>query len=159
MVYLLLLKWKGLYLSRIYFHWINLAILYIDRLSNMMGDHRLSNMMGDCLGKIWPYWSCKLSAQCQEDVCTMPNNFTAFGLKILTETRCLHAVCMLPAHCTYFAWDIVGCMVLSTQMDGFQTYVELGGFFSTCYITSQVLLKFSCSQVELWRILDNSISS
>ena len=32
MVYFLLPKWKGLYLSRIYFHWINLAILYILKL-------------------------------------------------------------------------------------------------------------------------------
>ena len=121
---------------------ILLLKLSIDRLSNMMGDHRLSNMMGDCLGKIWHYWSCKLSAQCQEDVCTMPNNFTAFGLKILTETRCLHSVCMLPAHCTYFAWDIVGCMVLSTQMDGFQTYVELGGLL-------QYLLHYKSGVVEV----------
>ena len=56
--------------------------------------------------------------------------------------RCLHAVCMLPACCTYFAWDIVGCMVLSTQMDGFQTYVELGGLL-------QYLLHYKSGVVEV----------
>ena len=67
----------------------------------------------------------------------MPNNFTAVGLDWdLKETtlkddnndempaHCMHAACML----YIFAWDIVGCMILSTQIDGCQTYVKLGGF-------------------------------
>ena len=71
------------------------------RLSNIMADHRLSNMMGDHLGKTCRYWSCKLSTHCQQDVCMMPNNFTAVGLRDATLkdpnlARCLHTVHILP---------------------------------------------------------------
>ena len=98
-------------------------------------------------GKRWYNWSCKLLAHCQQDVCMMPNNFTAVGLKrqhlkMTTIMRCLHTVCMLTAHCTYFAWEIVGCLVLSTQMDGFQTYVKLGGHL-------QYLLHYKSGVVEV----------
>ena len=59
--------------------------------------------------------NCKLSACCQQDVCTMPNNFTAVGLRDATLKD--PNLDEMPAHCTYIARDIVGCMVLSTRMD------------------------------------------
>ena len=49
--------------------------------------------------------------------------------------RCQHAV-------HHFAWDIVGDMVLSTQMDGFHTYFELGGLL-------QYLLHLKSGSVEV----------
>ena len=67
-----------------------------------------------CFGKRWH--SCKLYVHYQQDVCMMPNNFTAVGLDWdLKETTlkddnndempayCMHAACPL----YIFAWDIV----------------------------------------------------